>query len=163
MHLPTAKDGAVFYNINEHIPTIFVYAGSLGAEKINNLIMQSLSELLKSYQIIHQCGSNNYEMIKSQSEVILESHPYKNRYILKPFLNAIDTRNAAAVSSLVVSRGGSTLFEIATWHIPAIVIPITHSNGNHQHKKCCTLRRNWGWYNNGRSQCTTTSFYFTSP
>ncbi len=133
-HLPSPHDGAEYYHLDEHIPTIFVYAGSLGAEKINNLIMESLSDLLKSYQIIHQCGVNNYALVKSQSQVILENHPYKNRYILKPFLSAIDTRNAAAVSSLVVSRAGSTLFEIAAWHIPAIVIPITHSNGNHQHK-----------------------------
>ncbi len=134
MHLPTTADGAEYYNLDQHIPTIFVYAGSQGAEKINDLVMESLSELLKTYQIIHQCGVNNEINVKNESSVILENHPYKNRYIIKPFLNAVDTRHAAAISSLVVSRAGSTLFEIATWHIPAIVIPITHSNGNHQHK-----------------------------
>ncbi|OGI78158.1 hypothetical protein A3C57_00615 [Candidatus Nomurabacteria bacterium RIFCSPHIGHO2_02_FULL_33_12] len=134
MHLPTPKEGAEHYNLDQHIPTIFVYAGSLGADKINNLILSSMHELLKTYQIIHQCGNNNIDIVKNRSDVILENHPFKNRYILKPFLNQDETRNAAALASLVISRAGSTLFEIASWHIPAIVIPITHSHGNHQHK-----------------------------
>lgn len=134
LHLPDPNSGAEYYGIDSHIPTIFVYAGSLGAEKVNNLILEALTDLLKTYQIIHQCGPNNIETIKSETSVILENHPYKNRYILKPFLTGVDARNAAAVSSLVVSRAGSTLFEIAAWNIPAIVIPITHSHGNHQHK-----------------------------
>ncbi len=93
-----------------------------------------MSDLLKSYQIIHKCGTKNADAVTAQSGVILEQHPFKNRYIIKPFLNAIEARHAAAASSLVVARAGSTLFEIAAWHIPAIVIPITHSHGNHQHK-----------------------------
>lgn len=133
-HLPTPEEGAEYYKLDKHLPTIFIYGGSQGAEKINNLVLESLSELLKNFQIIHQCGSKNEEVVKMRTSVILENHPYKNRYIIKPFMNVIDTRNAAALSSLVVSRAGSTLFEIANWHIPAIVIPITHSNGNHQHK-----------------------------
>lgn len=133
LHVPAPSDGAKYYGLDEHIPTIFVYAGSLGAEKINNLILESLPELLKSYQIIHQCGIKNEVEVRSRTSIILEDHPYKNRYIIKPFLDVIDTRHAAAIASLVIARGNSTLFEVAAWKIPAIVIPITKSNGNHQH------------------------------
>lgn len=132
MRLPTAREGAEYYKLDPHIPTIFIYAGSLGAEKINNLVLEALPDMLKNYQVIHQCGKNNENEIKTRISVILEKHPFKSRYVLKPYLNAIDTRNAAAVSSLVISRAGSTLFEIAAWNIPAIVIPITNSHGNHQ-------------------------------
>ena len=132
LHVPETDAGAKYYSLDEHIPTIFVYAGSLGAEKINNLILESLPDLLKKYQIIHQCGKNNVEDVTLRSKIILEGHLYKDRYIIKPFLDAIETRHAAAVSSLVVSRAGSTLFEIAAWHIPAIVMPIKHSHGDHQ-------------------------------
>lgn len=134
MHLPTPKEGALYYGFNEHIPTIFIYPGSQGAEKINNLILESLPELLKTYQIIHQCGPKNQKEVETRVSIILENYVYKSRYILKPFLDSVDVRHAAAASSLVISRGGSTLFEIETWHIPAIVIPITHSNGDHQRK-----------------------------
>ncbi len=134
MNLPAPKDGAAYYGLDEHTPTIFVYAGSLGAEKINNLILDSLPELLKSYQIIHQCGPNNVVDVTTRSSIILENHIYKNRYIIKPFLDAVETRHAAAAAGLVISRAGSTLFEIASWHLPAIVIPITNSHGDHQRK-----------------------------
>lgn len=134
IHLPDARSGAEYYELDSHIPTIFVYAGSQGAEKINNLILETLPELLKKYQIIHQCGPNNLTEVTSRSEIILEGHIYKNRYIIKPFLDAMETRHAAAAASLVVARAGSTLFEIAAWHIPAIIIPITHSHGDHQRK-----------------------------
>lgn len=134
MHLPGNKAGAEYYKLDEHIPTIFVYAGSLGAEKVNNLILEALPDLLKKYQIIHQCGANNILEVETRSKIILEGHLYKGRYLLKPFLDSVETRHAAAAASLIVSRAGSTLFEIAAWHLPAIVIPITNSHGNHQRK-----------------------------
>lgn len=134
MHLPKPESGAEYYNLDIHKPTIFIYPGSLGAEKINNLVLDVLPELLKNYQVIHQCGAKNFIEVNKRVEIILENHLYKKNYILKPFLNSFETRNAAAMSSLIISRGGSTLFEIANWHIPAIVIPITNSNGNHQYK-----------------------------
>ena len=39
---------------------------------------------------------------------------------------------AAGASDLIISRAGSTIFEIASWGIASIVIPITESNGDHQ-------------------------------
>jgi UDP-N-acetylglucosamine--N-acetylmuramyl-(pentapeptide) pyrophosphoryl-undecaprenol N-acetylglucosamine transferase len=41
---------------------------------------------------------------------------------------------AAAASDLIISRAGSTIFEIANWGIPSIIIPIEDSNGDHQRK-----------------------------
>ena len=41
---------------------------------------------------------------------------------------------AAGVATIIVSRAGSTLFEIASWGIPSIIIPITTTNGDHQRK-----------------------------
>jgi UDP-N-acetylglucosamine--N-acetylmuramyl-(pentapeptide) pyrophosphoryl-undecaprenol N-acetylglucosamine transferase len=144
MHLPSPDDGAKYYSLDTHTPTIFIYAGSLGAEKINNLILESLPELLKKYQIIHQCGKNNLEEVKLRSSIILENHLNKHNYIIKPFLDAIETRHAAATASLVVARAGSTLFEIATWQIPSIIIPITHSHGDHQRKNAISFAETGG-------------------
>ena len=41
---------------------------------------------------------------------------------------------AAGVATIIVSRAGSTIFEIASWGIPSIIIPITTTNGDHQRK-----------------------------
>ena len=39
---------------------------------------------------------------------------------------------AAGAANLIISRAGSTIFEISCWGIPSIVIPITETNGDHQ-------------------------------
>jgi UDP-N-acetylglucosamine:LPS N-acetylglucosamine transferase len=58
------------------------------------------------------------------SSVILEKSEHKSRYHPYPYLNELSLRMSAGVSKLVLSRAGSTLFEISSWGIPCIVIPI---------------------------------------
>ena len=43
-----------------------------------------------------------------------------------------------------LGRTGSALFEIAAWGKPAIVIPITESNGNHQRENAYNFARKTG-------------------
>lgn len=49
---------------------------------------------------------------------------------------------AAGCADLIISRAGSAIFEIASWGIPSIIIPITNSNGNHQRKNAYNYARN---------------------
>jgi len=37
---------------------------------------------------------------------------------------------SAGVSSLIISRAGSTIFEIAAWGIPSVIIPISDTASN---------------------------------
>ena len=96
--------------------------------------MDILPDLVKNFQIIHQTGEANFEVIKESASAILLENPNRKRY--KPFnyLNSLEMRMASGACSLVISRGGSTIFEIASWQKPSIIIPISHSNGNHQIK-----------------------------
>ena len=41
-------------------------------------------------------------------------------------------RMAAGVATIIVSRAGSTIFEIAAWGIPSIIIPLPHSISHDQ-------------------------------
>ena len=41
---------------------------------------------------------------------------------------------SAGAANLVISRAGSTIFEIASWNKPSILIPITETNNDHQRK-----------------------------
>jgi UDP-N-acetylglucosamine--N-acetylmuramyl-(pentapeptide) pyrophosphoryl-undecaprenol N-acetylglucosamine transferase len=49
---------------------------------------------------------------------------------------------AAGAADIVISRAGSTIFEIASWGKPSILIPITVSNGDHQRKNAYAFARN---------------------
>ena len=84
--------------------------------------------------MIHQVGIKNIDEFKKITDSILLSNPNQRRYVALGFLNALATSMAAGVASVIVSRAGSQIFEIAGWSVPAIVIPITNSNGDHQRK-----------------------------
>jgi UDP-N-acetylglucosamine--N-acetylmuramyl-(pentapeptide) pyrophosphoryl-undecaprenol N-acetylglucosamine transferase len=120
------NDGAFEYlELSRDIPTILFLGGSQGAQRINDVVLESLSLLLEKYQIIHQTGERNFEEVKGTSTVALETNAYKNRYKIFPYLNDLAMRMCAGAASIVVSRAGSgSIFEIAMWQKPAILIPI---------------------------------------
>jgi len=130
-----ATEGAFeFFKLDPSIPTLFVTGGSLGAEAINNVILEALPELLNSYQIIHQCGPNNIDDTKGRADIIAGKHPNFARYQAFGTLNAIEVKNAAGAASLIISRAGSAIFEIALWEVPSIIVPGTAAvfHGDHQ-------------------------------
>jgi UDP-N-acetylglucosamine--N-acetylmuramyl-(pentapeptide) pyrophosphoryl-undecaprenol N-acetylglucosamine transferase len=131
---PITNQAREFFDFDNSIPTIFVMGGSQGAEAINNAIMDSLPELVKNFQIIHQTGAGNIEVMKEAAAAILLENPNRHRYKPMGYLNSLEMRMAAGAASLVISRAGSTIFEIASWQKPSIIIPISNSNKNHQVK-----------------------------
>jgi UDP-N-acetylglucosamine--N-acetylmuramyl-(pentapeptide) pyrophosphoryl-undecaprenol N-acetylglucosamine transferase len=140
--MKTSADGAYeAFKLISTLPVILIVGGSSGAEKINNSILEVLPQLLSRYQIIHQTGVKNYDEVVSRAKLIMENNPYLGRYVPVPYLNNLTTRQASGIASLVISRAGSALFEIATWGIPSIIIPITNSNGDHQKKNAFNYAR----------------------
>lgn len=130
-----------FFKLDPAIPVILIVGGSQGADMINNTIVDTLPELLERYQIIHQTGTANFDAITLRAKLLLEQSPYQKRYVAVPYLNTLATRMAAGAASLVITRAGSALFEIASWGTPSIIIPITKSNGDHQRKNAFNYAR----------------------
>jgi UDP-N-acetylglucosamine--N-acetylmuramyl-(pentapeptide) pyrophosphoryl-undecaprenol N-acetylglucosamine transferase len=130
-----------FFKLNSDLPVILVLGGSQGAEIINNIIIDVLPDLLTKYQIIHQTGVNNIEDVSGRSKLVMEKNDNITRYVPLPYLNNLTTRMAAGVATIIISRAGSAIFEIASWGIPSIIIPITNSNGNHQRKNAYNYAR----------------------
>ena len=130
-----------FFKFNSTLPTIYITGGSSGAEKINDIIIDVLPTLLTKYQVIHQTGMNNIDDVQGRSKLVMENSDLLSRYIAVPYLNNLSTRMAAGIASLVISRAGSAIFEIASWGTPSIIIPITNSNGDHQRKNAYNYAR----------------------
>ena len=133
-----------FLNLAEDIPTLLILGGSLGAKIINEQILNILPQLVSKYYVIHQAGKNNIEEILRTADVILEGNNNKNRYRAYDYLDNLNMTMSAGASDLIISRAGSTIFEIANWGIPSIIIPITESNGNHQRKNAYSYARSGG-------------------
>ncbi len=143
---PVGVGAYEFLKLKSDIPTILIVGGSQGSEIINDEILDALPMLLQKYQIIHQCGVKNISSMETRSKIVLENLPeeIRDRYKLFGYLNTVALSMASGVSKVVISRAGSMIFEIASWGIPSILIPITNSNADHQRKNAYSLARAGG-------------------
>ena len=121
---PERSGAHEFLKLEHNVPVILILGGSQGAEKINDAIIKSLKRLVESYQVIHQTGEANFASVTEISNVELEGNKYKGRYKPFPFLNNLALRMSAGIADVVLTRAGSTIFEIASWGIPSIIVPI---------------------------------------
>ena len=125
------EEAKKIFNLSGGKPIIFILGGSLGSKKINDLVLGILSELLLRYEIIHQCGKTNFEIITKESKAIVSEnllgyyHPY-------PFMYK-ELKHAYAAADIIISRAGAgSIFEIACVGKPSIIIPLSNSAQNHQ-------------------------------
>lgn len=118
---------------NGEKPLIFVLGGSQGAMAINEFILDAVLDLIKNFQIIHQTGEKNYEEINSELFDISKSWPeeQKNSYKLSGYFENI--KDVLSAADIIVARAGSgTIFEIAAFGKPSVLIPLPESAGDHQ-------------------------------
>ena len=140
-----AKSGAhEFLGFDKNKPTIFVVGGSQGSVRINDVLLDILPQLLTDYQVIHQVGKNNYADLKSRADFLTQNDPNKNRYKIFDYLNDVAMRMTAGAANLVISRAGSAIFEIASWGIPSIIIPIPEEISHDQRTNAFTYARSGG-------------------
>ncbi|MSU55393.1 MAG: UDP-N-acetylglucosamine--N-acetylmuramyl-(pentapeptide) pyrophosphoryl-undecaprenol N-acetylglucosamine transferase [Candidatus Taylorbacteria bacterium] len=130
-----------FLKLEKSIPTIFVLGGSQGSERINRTILDVLPGLVEKYQIIHQTGKNNFLEVSGAADVILTGNVNKDRYKPFDYLNDLGMKMAAGAATFVVSRAGSTIFEIAAWGLPSIIIPLDEAISHDQTKNAFNYAR----------------------
>ena len=119
-----------FFKLSPDLPTVLIFGGSQGAQKINEMVLEILPNLIEKCQIIHQCGDKNYKEIKNKiSELNLK---YPERYRVYPFIKK-EMKDAFALADIVISRAGAnSLAEIVALQKPNILIPLSTSANNHQ-------------------------------
>ena len=140
-HPAQQKEALQYFKLEGEMPVILVLGGSQGAELINNAVLDALPRLVNNYQVIHQTGVRNFKIVAERAEVVLADNKYKLRYLSMPFLDPLPLKMAAGVATIVISRAGSMLFEIASWGVPSILIPITNTNMDHQKKNAFNYAR----------------------
>lgn len=113
--------------------TVVIFMGSLGSQTVNKIIKEYFKLTDGSYQIIYATGSQNYEDVKNS---VKESD----------YLKYFERINGASVmknSTLAVCRAGATtLCEITSLGVPAILIPSPYVPNNHQYYNGMSLVNN---------------------
>jgi len=138
---PSQEGAFEFLRFDHALPVILILGGSQGSTALNEVVLAALPQLLQKYQVVHQAGEANIGEVEARAAVILGNSPLRERY--KPFgyLSDLALRMGAGVASLVISRAGSTIFEIAGWGLPSILVPLPSASEDHQLKNAFAYAR----------------------
>lgn len=144
--LVPAREGAhEFLHLKRELPVILVVGGSQGAQTVNDAVVSALPKLLEKYQVVHQTGEANLTEVEGRAKVALGDSLLSERYKAFGYLNDLATRMAAGAAALVIARAGSgTIFEIAAWGLPSILIPIPAPISHDQAKNAFAYARSGG-------------------
>ncbi len=131
---PAQNDVRALLGIDANLPIILVLGGSQGAERINQLILDSLDELLTEYTIIHQTGKSDFDLTVLSARELISDDTLLARYRPMAFFDNPEVFNDVYhCASIIVSRAGSTsIYEIAAHGKPSILIPIPESISHDQ-------------------------------
>ncbi len=139
--LPAREGMFEFLKLDPTVPLIFITGGSQGSTALNEAILSALPQLVEKYQIVHQTGEANIIEVTGRAKVALAKSSYAERYKPYDYLNNLAVRMTAGAAKLVISRAGSTIFEIAVWGLPSILVPIPEPISHDQTKNAFAYAR----------------------
>jgi len=125
------------YSLNKQKPNIMIFAGSQGAESINDNVFENIDLFTKNFHLLHLTGEQGIE----RARFIKHRMPKDLQKFYDP-VDFLTSEMAAAYkwADVIVARGGmNSLSELAALSKPAIVIPLPSSTNNHQFKNASYL------------------------
>ena len=114
--------------INEQRPLVVVTGGGLGAQRINDSVVEVLNDLIRLGSVVLVAGSAQYDELRALTP--------KNSadFQLYPFVSD-DMSSLLGGADLVIARAGATtILELAALNKPTILIPNAKLTGGHQIK-----------------------------
>ena len=146
------------WNLKDKL-TIMVMGGSQGAKKLNSVLVNSIKNLFKKYdiQIIHQTGLKNYDETVKELKKIYPEYTENSQYIIRPYFKKMYLPMIA--SDIAVSRAGSlSISEICVSGLASILIPYPYAAADHQRKNAKEMEELGAALYLDDSQCTVESF-----
>ncbi len=118
------------FNLSDK-PLVLFVMGSLGASKVNDFLIKTMSLFNnKEYEILYVTGRNDYDKIKQLN--------FPKNVKVVPYVDKM-TRIMKKTDIMVTRAGASTLSEIIALKIPSIIIPSPYVTNNHQYKNALDL------------------------
>ena len=114
--------GRARFGIDPEETCVLVFGGSLGSRSINLATLEAFGDA--PFAVLHVCGPRDYPA--------LAAHELRPGYHLISYLETTEFGLALAAADLAVARSGGSVFELAAYGLPAILIPYPHAAGDHQ-------------------------------
>jgi UDP-N-acetylglucosamine--N-acetylmuramyl-(pentapeptide) pyrophosphoryl-undecaprenol N-acetylglucosamine transferase len=110
-------------------PVGFVFGGSQGAGFLNEH-MPGIAKLMADDNIdwLHSTGPTHIEAVKREVEAIGLGH-----YTCEPYLKGPAMGQAYQYATVVISRSGGSLAELAAFGLASVLVPLPTAAANHQY------------------------------
>lgn len=115
--------------------TIYITGGSTGSHFVNEMVAQTLNDLLEEFTIIHQTGDSNVFNDVVRLEKLKSELPdnLQKRYILRKFISLDEIGWVFNTADLIVARAGiNTTCEIVALKKVGFLIPLPHGQMSEQ-------------------------------
>lgn len=104
--------------IGEDETCVLVFGGSLGARSINLAAVEAFADA--PYRVLHVAGARDFATLT----------PPGPHYMLRE--RVVPFGRALLAADLAIARSGGSVFELAQYGLPAILIPYPHAAADHQ-------------------------------
>jgi UDP-N-acetylglucosamine--N-acetylmuramyl-(pentapeptide) pyrophosphoryl-undecaprenol N-acetylglucosamine transferase len=123
------------FGLSDEIPTVLIFGGSRGAEKINQVTMDTLGDLFeRPYQTLFVTGRVHFDRLTKGMDL----SKYQGKVAILPYI--ANMPEILANIEVIVGRAGATsLAEITSLGIPSILIPSPYVTNDHQTKNAMSL------------------------
>lgn len=99
-------------------PLLVITGGSLGARRVNQIVVQHLAQILTDFSVIHITGEKDFEQVCAQT-----SGQSRGDYQVFPFVGDKYPETIVAADIIVARAGATTIAELAAAKKPVIFIP----------------------------------------
>ena len=119
------------FGLSKNKKLVLFVMGSLGASKVNEFLVNTMSLFNnKDYEILYVTGNNDYEIIRKNK--------FPKNVKVVPYIENM-TRIMKNTDIIVTRAGASTLSEVIALELPSILIPSPYVPNNHQYKNAMDL------------------------
>ena len=97
---------------------VLIFGGSLGARSINLAAPEAFADA--PYRVLHVAGRRDVGELRAPGD----------HYVLRDYVSPFG--EALACADLAVARAGGSIFELAQYGVPALLVPYPHASADHQ-------------------------------
>jgi UDP-N-acetylglucosamine--N-acetylmuramyl-(pentapeptide) pyrophosphoryl-undecaprenol N-acetylglucosamine transferase len=115
------------FGLEDGETAVLVFGGSLGARSINEAAVRAFADA--PYRVLHVAGRRDFGSLTAPGP----------HYVLRDYV--VPFGLALAAADLAVARAGGSVFELAQYGLPALLIPYPHASGNHQEANARWMER----------------------
>lgn len=132
------NDALTEYGLQSDVPTLLIFGGSRGAEKINSATVEALPQLKqKNYQVLFVTGSVHYKKIMAQ----IDPNALGKNCVVRSYIAEMP-QLLPDLEAILGRAGATSLAEITALGIPSILVPSPYVTNDHQTKNANSLVKN---------------------